>query len=89
MTDDTLTAKELVESSDAEAAVILTTDGDESNIDAHTNPQEDAHPVTLGLWMLALHIDHLTRSAQGAGGTATHVDVAKDALEMLSEVYND
>lgn len=89
MTNDTPTAEDIVDTTDAEAAVILTTNGDESDIDAHTAPQDDVHPASLGLWMLALHIDHLTQSARGAGGSATHVDVAKDALEMLSEVYDD
>lgn len=82
------TAEDIVDDTDAEAAVILTTDGEESDVSAHTAPQEDRHPMELGLWMLALYIDHLTRSARGAGGSVSHVEVAKDALEMLSDVYD-
>jgi len=88
MTDDhTTTAEQLVaDRDDTTAAVVVTTDGEASEIGGHIAATDD-HPAQLSLWMLALHIDHVTRSARGAGGDTTHVETAKHALEMLSASY--
>lgn len=80
-------AESIVEDTGATGAVVVTTDGDESDIGGHFSESVEQHPGELALWMLALHIDHVTRTARGAGGDATHVDVARDALEMLQASY--
>lgn len=86
MTDDSDlsdVAEKIVEAGDLEAAVVIGTGEGVSDIGAFVD-ETQAHPAEPSLWMLALHIHHIRRTAHAAGGNATVDDIVTGALKRLA-----
>ena len=82
-------AESVTEDHGTDAAVVITSNGDVSNIGGHISEDVAEHPIERSLWMLALHIDHIRRTSHAAGGNATVEDVVTDALKLLEAHYEE
>jgi len=73
---------EALESEGYEAITVIASTEVDTDIASTTTDAVD-EPVMAEVWSLAMHINHVVRTVNDAGGDADHADAAKDALEML------
>jgi len=89
MSDLSDISERVVDEAGTEAAVVVTTGDGRSDIGWYVTDDLDEHPVEPSLWMLAVHIDHIRRTAREAGGDATVEHVVAGALERLKASYEE
>lgn len=76
-------AAELADNDEYNAAMVVAHGDDVSDVGGAIRESETMTPAEQSVWLAALTIWHVAKTAQETGGTVTVDEVAVDAVKML------